>query len=197
MGQRALFIIHQHAGPTEDRIRGQGHGAWQLPFDRWPRNQVWVELVLTQTLPPDAVLAVAEPKTPRYRLVHVAARIMRHARRVIPRQRGSWPWATQLAHAFTRPIDATRRNRCWSLELPHDRSVILGDRPSSSAIDRRAAPTTAGLVSPDLSPDYFAIYGGRQRPRRQAGPGHRPRCRDPPGHPDPEPQVQEQPGPDR
>jgi hypothetical protein len=60
-------------------------------LDRWPRNQVWLELVLTQALLLDGVLAVAEPKTLRYRLVHVAVRIVRHARRVILRLRGSWP----------------------------------------------------------------------------------------------------------
>jgi hypothetical protein len=47
----------------------QGHRAWQPPFDRWPRNQVWVELVLTRALLLDGVLAVAEPRTLRYRLV--------------------------------------------------------------------------------------------------------------------------------
>ena len=50
-----------------------------------------MELVLTQALLLDGVLAVAEPKTLRYRLVHVAVRIVRHARRVILRLRGSWP----------------------------------------------------------------------------------------------------------
>jgi hypothetical protein len=38
-----------------------------------------VELVLTQALLLDGVLAVAEPKTLRYRLVHVAVHIVRHA----------------------------------------------------------------------------------------------------------------------
>ena len=38
---------------------------------------------------------------------------------------------------------------------------------------------------------------GRRRPRRPARPGHRPRRRDPPGDPDPVPQVEEQPGADR
>ena len=45
---------------------------------------------------------MAEPKTLRYRLLHVAARIVRHARRVILRLQATWPWAADLARAFTR-----------------------------------------------------------------------------------------------
>jgi hypothetical protein len=71
---------------------------------------VWLELVLaaqdltcwTQALLLDGGLAVAEPKTLRYRLLHVAARIVRHARRTILRLERSWPWAAELARAFTR-----------------------------------------------------------------------------------------------
>jgi hypothetical protein len=50
----------------------------------------------------DGALALAEPKALRYRLLHVAARIVRHAPRVVLRLQASWPWATQLARAFTR-----------------------------------------------------------------------------------------------
>jgi hypothetical protein len=45
---------------------------------------------------------VAEPKALRYRLWHIAARIVRHARRVILRLQHSWPWAIELARAFAR-----------------------------------------------------------------------------------------------
>jgi hypothetical protein len=79
-------------------------------LDRWRRNAVWLELVLmacdlvcwTQTLLLSGTLAVAEPKTLRYRLWHTAARVVRHARRVIVRLQRTWPWATELAAAFTR-----------------------------------------------------------------------------------------------
>jgi len=47
-------------------------------------------------------LGVAEPKTLRYRLWHVAARVVRHARRLILRLQRTWPWAAELAAAFTR-----------------------------------------------------------------------------------------------
>jgi Transposase DDE domain group 1 len=47
-------------------------------------------------------LAKAEPKTLRYRLLHVAARITRGQRRCWLRIQRTWPWAHQLAAAFTR-----------------------------------------------------------------------------------------------
>ena len=76
-------------------------GLRNLPFDRWRRNAVWLELVLaaqdltrwTQALLLDGDLAAAEPKTLRYRLPHIAGRLVRHARRTILRLQASWPWA--------------------------------------------------------------------------------------------------------
>jgi Transposase DDE domain group 1 len=50
----------------------------------------------------DGNLAVAEPKTLRYWLLHVAARVVRHSRRRILRVQRSWPWAVVLARAFAR-----------------------------------------------------------------------------------------------
>ncbi|HEY8113849.1 MAG TPA: transposase [Actinomycetes bacterium] len=47
-------------------------------------------------------LTVAEPKALRYRLLHVAARVVRHARRVVLRLQTSWPWVAELAGAFAR-----------------------------------------------------------------------------------------------
>jgi hypothetical protein len=73
-------------------------------------NAAWLELALTgidliaftQTLLLDGELAKAEPKKLRYRLLHVAARIARSARRTRLRIAEHWPWATDLATAFTR-----------------------------------------------------------------------------------------------
>jgi hypothetical protein len=106
-----LELRHRQRARVEDRIRAaKATGLANLPFDRWRRNTVWLELVLAaqdltawaQALLLDGELAVAEPKTLRYRLWHVAARIVRHARRVILRLQHSWPWAIQLARAFAR-----------------------------------------------------------------------------------------------
>jgi hypothetical protein len=107
----SLELRHRQRARVEDRIRAaKATGLANLPFDRWRRNAVWLELVLAaqdltawaQALLLDGELAVAEPKTLRYRLWHVAARIVRHARRVILRLQHSWPWAIQLARAFAR-----------------------------------------------------------------------------------------------
>jgi Transposase DDE domain group 1 len=107
----SLELRHRQRARVEDRIRAaKATGLANLPFDRWRRNAVWLELVLAaqdlccwaQALLLDGDLAVAEPKTLRYRLWHVAARIVRHARRVILRLQRSWPWALELARAFTR-----------------------------------------------------------------------------------------------
>ena len=106
-----LELRHRQRARVEDRIRAaKATGLANLPFDRWRRNAVWLELVLaaqdltcwTQALLLAGPLAVAEPKTLRYRLLHVAARIVRHARRVILRLQRSWPWAAELARAFAR-----------------------------------------------------------------------------------------------
>ncbi len=107
----ALELRHRRRARVEDRIRAaKATGLRNLPFDRWRRNAVWLELVLmacdltcwAQTLLLSGELRVAEPKTLRYRLWHVAARVVRHARRVTIRLQRTWPWATALAAAFTR-----------------------------------------------------------------------------------------------
>jgi hypothetical protein len=106
-----LELRHRQRARVEDRIRAaKATGLRNLPFDLFHRNQIWLELVLTaqellcwtQALLLDGALAVAEPKTLRYRLLHVAARIVRHARRRILRLQASWPWAAELARAFVR-----------------------------------------------------------------------------------------------
>jgi len=47
-------------------------------------------------------LAKAEPKGLRYRVLHTAARIVTGGRRLRLRLDKHWPWAAQLALAFTR-----------------------------------------------------------------------------------------------
>jgi Transposase DDE domain group 1 len=107
----ALELRHRQRARVEDRIRGaKATGLSNLPLDLLRRNAVWLELVLAaqdllcwaQALLLDGELAVAEPKTLRYRLWHVAARIVRHARRRILRLQRTWPWAVNLAWAFAR-----------------------------------------------------------------------------------------------
>ena len=96
---------------VEDRIRtGKDSGFGRFPSRVFAINQAWLQLALTgidllawtQTLLLQGELAVAEPKKLRYRLLHVAARITRSARRTQLRIAENWPWATELVDAFTR-----------------------------------------------------------------------------------------------
>jgi hypothetical protein len=56
----------------------------------------------TQTILLTGELAKAEPKLLRYRLLHTAARIIRRGRRTFVKIAAGWPWADNLAAAFTR-----------------------------------------------------------------------------------------------
>jgi hypothetical protein len=83
-------------------------------------NQAWLELALTgidllawtQTLLLDGELAAAEPKKLRYRLLHVAGRLTRSARRTRLRIAETWPWATELAIASGRLAALPRPRTC-------------------------------------------------------------------------------------
>jgi Transposase DDE domain group 1 len=97
----ALELRYRQHARVEDRIRAaKATGLAKLPFDRGRRNQVWLELVFaaqdltcwTQALLLDGALALAEPKTLRYRLLPVAARVVHHACCTILRLQRSWPW---------------------------------------------------------------------------------------------------------
>jgi hypothetical protein len=106
-----LEVRHRAHARVEDRIRcGKEAGFGRFPSRQFNINTVWLELALTgqdllawtQLLLLDGELAAAEPKRLRYRLLHVPARITRSARRTRLRIAQSWPWADQLATAFTR-----------------------------------------------------------------------------------------------
>ncbi len=75
---------------AQDSIRAAKQaGLENLPFRDFDLNAVWLEISLiaqdltarTQHLALDGELAVCEPKTLRYRLLHTAARLAFHARR--------------------------------------------------------------------------------------------------------------------
>jgi hypothetical protein len=106
-----LEARHRAHARVEDRIRtGKDSGFGRFPSRVFAINQAWLELALagidllawTQTLLLDGELALAEPKKLRYRLLHVAARLTRSARRTRLRIAETWPWATELATAFDR-----------------------------------------------------------------------------------------------
>jgi Transposase DDE domain group 1 len=106
-----LERLHRARASAEDRVRtGKQTGLENLPFREFEHNAVWLELSLiaqdliawTQLLALDGELAICEPKTLRYRLLHTAARLAFHARRATLRLQRSWPWADALAAAFAR-----------------------------------------------------------------------------------------------
>jgi hypothetical protein len=87
-------------------------GLDRMPFARFAMNQAWLELVLAgadllawlRLGCLDGDLARAEPKTLRYRLLHVAARVVRRGRRIVLRLPLHWPWAVELASAYRRLV---------------------------------------------------------------------------------------------
>jgi hypothetical protein len=112
-GQLAhLDARHRAHARVEDRIRtaedtGLDH---HFPSRSFAINTAWLSVVMlavdliawTQHLLLHGDLAKAAPKSLRYRLLHVAARITRGQRRLWPRIQRTWPWARDLAAAFVR-----------------------------------------------------------------------------------------------
>jgi hypothetical protein len=111
-GQLAqLEARHRAHARVEDRIRcAKTAGLGRFPSRVFAINAAWLELALTaadliawtQTTLLSGHLAKAEPKTLRYRLFHVAARITRGQRKLLVRIAAHWPWRIELATAFAR-----------------------------------------------------------------------------------------------
>ena len=106
-----LEQLHRHHAVVEDRIRcGKDTGLRNLPFRGFQANAAWLELALcaqdllawTQRLLLSGELARCEPKRLRYRLLHVAGRLTRHARQLRLHLPRGWAWANELLQAFTR-----------------------------------------------------------------------------------------------
>jgi DDE family transposase len=107
----ALDARHRAHARVEDRIRtAKDTGLDHFPSRAFAINAAWLTIVMiavdliawAQHLLLHGDLAKAEPKTLRYRLLHVAARLTHGQRRRWLRIQRSWPWATNLAAAFTR-----------------------------------------------------------------------------------------------
>lgn len=106
-----LELRHRRRARVEDEIRcGKDTGMRNLPFAAFEHNRVWLELSLiaqellswTRLLCLEGELAFAEPKRLRQRLLHLAGKVVRSARRTALRLPRSWPWAEALVAAFTR-----------------------------------------------------------------------------------------------
>lgn len=106
-----LEARHRAHARVEDRVRcGKQTGLRNFPFRAFAANQVWLELVLTaqdllahfQRLCLRGEAQLWEPKRLRYRVLHVAARIVRSGRRWILRLQHRWRWTPILYDAFRR-----------------------------------------------------------------------------------------------
>jgi Transposase DDE domain group 1 len=107
----ALELRHRGHARVEDRVRcWKACGLSNLPFDGYCANEAWVAvsviagalLAWSQMTCFDGALAKAEPKTMRYRVLHVAAVLVHRGRDLIMRLDQTWPWASELATAFAR-----------------------------------------------------------------------------------------------
>lgn len=113
-GQAAgLELRHRQHARVEDRIReAKATGLRNFPCRAWNQNNAWLEVVLTAV---DLVcwtklicfadvvdLARCEIAAFRYRVLHVAARLTRAARRLHLRIDKTWRWAVHIAKGFHR-----------------------------------------------------------------------------------------------
>ena len=110
-----LEARHRAHARVEDRIRiAKDAGLGRLPSREFAINQAWVQIAalaadLTCWLQLIALhdapdLARAEPKTLRFRMLHVPAQLHRGGRRTRLRIPAGWPWAAQIAAAFARIV---------------------------------------------------------------------------------------------
>jgi hypothetical protein len=106
-----LELRHRTHARVEDRIRaGKNTGFGRFPSRQYNINTAWLQLALlgqdllawTQMLLLAGPACAAEPKRLRYQLLHTAGRLTRSGRRTRLRLAAGWPWAQQLADAFTR-----------------------------------------------------------------------------------------------
>jgi hypothetical protein len=108
-----LELRHRQHARVEDRIRqAKATGLRGFPCRAWNENNAWMETVLMAVdllcwtklicFADVPTLARAEIATFRYRVLHVAARLVRSARQLHLRIDKTWRWATHIANGFTR-----------------------------------------------------------------------------------------------
>jgi hypothetical protein len=107
----ALEALHRQHAQVEDRVKTiKATGASHLPFHSFAANAAWLELALsahdvmvwTQLLTLDREHQICEPKRLRYRILHVAGQLTRHARQVTLHLPADWPWVDAILRAFKR-----------------------------------------------------------------------------------------------
>ena len=111
-GQLAeLELRHRRHARVEDRIRtGKDTGLRKLPYHDLAQNRIWLQIcaLAAELLAWCARLALPgaaarwEPKRLRLRLLAVAGRLVRTARRTLLKISQDWPWAPELTTAHAR-----------------------------------------------------------------------------------------------
>jgi len=109
-GQNAYIdAAHRVHARVEDAIRtGKDCGIGKYPSSSLAMNKAWQAAALTaatllawlRLIALDSPLAKAEPKTLRYRILHVAARLTRSGRQRRLKVQASWPWADVIVTAW-------------------------------------------------------------------------------------------------
>ncbi|MCA1671377.1 MAG: IS1380 family transposase [Actinobacteria bacterium] len=104
-----LEARHRPHARVEDRIRcAKATGIEHLPSKSYEINQAWCVAAMIacdllcwlRLLCLDGPLALAEPKTLRYRLLHTAVRLVRGQRKRKIKIPVAWPWARELEACF-------------------------------------------------------------------------------------------------
>jgi hypothetical protein len=104
--------IHRQRAAIEDSIRcAKASGLRNMPFHSFSKNEAWLELVLMgcdlvawtrMLLLHGTGMKTAEPKTLRYRLFHVAGRVLTGSGQLKVRLQRGWEWGRTIIAAFTR-----------------------------------------------------------------------------------------------
>jgi len=100
-------IMRAHAHVENHIARLKDAGLERFPFANHDANAAWLQIVCWsadlvrwfQLLCCDGALAIAAPKTMRWRFWHAPARVVTRARRHIVRIADGWPWADEIVAA--------------------------------------------------------------------------------------------------
>jgi hypothetical protein len=106
-----LELRHRRHARVEDRIRNvKDTGLRNLPFHDLTQNRIWLAIIAlaadllawTQRLALTGAAARYEPKRLRLRILGVAGRLVRTARRTVLKIPDTWPWAREITTAHAR-----------------------------------------------------------------------------------------------
>lgn len=108
-----IDVLHREHAVVEDRVRtSKAMGLRNLPSQTWQVNRGWV---MAASIAADLSawcrllglhdcddLKDAEPDTLRYRLWHLPARLVRHARKRVLKLSATWPWKEAFTTCWQR-----------------------------------------------------------------------------------------------